>query len=85
MSNKHYNGSGGNIRDDHPHTGADYVHSHWYDGDNQNEDFVCVREKEESDENLEDSQDDDSKEASDEYTEDSQDDDSADDYDNDDD
>lgn len=37
--------SGGNIRDDHPHTGADYPHSHWYDGDNQNEDFVCVREE----------------------------------------
>ena len=32
--------TGGNIRDDEPHGGADYPHSHWYDGDNKNEDFV---------------------------------------------
>ena len=35
--------NGGNIRDDEPHGGADYPHSHWYDGDNKNEDFVVVR------------------------------------------
>lgn len=49
--------NGGNIRDDHPHTGADYEHSHWYDGDNQNEDFVCVRQ-DNSDEQEEDNDDD---------------------------
>lgn len=32
-----------NIRDDEPHGGADYPHSHWYDGDNKNEDFVVVK------------------------------------------
>lgn len=36
--------NGGSIRDDHPHTGADYDHAHWYDGDNKNEDFVVVRQ-----------------------------------------
>lgn len=36
--------AGGNIRDDGPHTGANYDHSHWFDGNNKNEDFVCVRE-----------------------------------------
>ena len=36
--------SGGEIRDDHPHGGADYDHSHWYEPDNPNADFVCVRE-----------------------------------------
>ena len=39
--------SGGEIRDDHPHTGADYEHSHWFEAGNPNEDFVCVREPEE--------------------------------------
>lgn len=37
--------NGGEIRDDHPHTGADYDHSHWHDSGNPNEDFVCVRGK----------------------------------------
>jgi hypothetical protein len=42
--------SGGEIRDDHPHTGADYDHAHWYEPDNPNDDFVCVRQEDDSQE-----------------------------------
>ena len=40
--------NGGNIRDDEPHGGTDYPHSHWYDGDNKNEDFVVVKDNDSS-------------------------------------
>ena len=34
--------TGGHIREDGPHGGADYDHEHWYDGNDMNNDFVVV-------------------------------------------
>lgn len=36
----------GEIREDHPHTGANYNHGHWTDKGEPNVDFVCVKAEE---------------------------------------
>ena len=41
--------NGGNIRDDQPHGGTNYPHSHWYDSDDKNNDFVVVRQDDNDD------------------------------------
>jgi len=45
--------TGGNIREDKPHGGADYPHEHWYDGNDKNNDFVVVVKEEKKEEKEE--------------------------------